>query len=234
MFRSSCAWLWLANERVKKIVIMGAGGSCLDVYEMLLALNDHASVERYRCLGLLDDNPALQGTEVQGLRVLGPLGQARSLEDCQFVFAIGSPGNFWKRGGILAGVGLPPERFETIVHPLASVSRFARLGAGCVVLAGSSIGANAVLGEHCILLQNVVVSHDCRVGGYSCLSPGACLAGGVQIGEHGYIGASATVRGGVHVGARSLVGMGSAVLENVPESTVVAGNPARYLRSIDC
>ncbi len=227
-----CARPWPANERVKKIVILGAGGICLDIYETMLALNERAGAEIYRCAGLLDDNAALHGEEIYELKVLGPLALASQMRDCQFVFAIGSPGNFWKRRSILAKIGLQVERFETLVHPLACVSRYARLGAGSVVLAGTSIGAEASVGEQTILLQNAVVSHDCEVGPFGCFSPGSCLAGGVAIGESAYIGANASIRGGVKVGARSLVGMGSVVVQDVPENTVVAGNPARYLRSI--
>jgi len=224
--------LWPANDRVKRIVILGAGGICLDIYETMLALNARAGEEIYRCAGLLDDNAALQGEEFYELKVLGPLALARQMEDCRFVFAIGSPGNFWKRRSILAAIGVPAEQFETLVHPLACVSRYARLGAGCVVLAGTSIGAEASVGEQSILLQNAVVSHDCEVGAFCCFSPGACLAGGVAVGESAYIGANASIRGGIRVGSRSLVGMGSVVVQDVPENTVVAGNPARYLRSI--
>ncbi|MDR3554367.1 MAG: DapH/DapD/GlmU-related protein [Syntrophobacteraceae bacterium] len=46
------------------------------------------------------------------------------------------------------------------------------------------------------------------------------------------IGANATILPGVTIGENSLVGAGSVVVHDVPPNTVVAGNPARVIKSI--
>jgi len=46
------------------------------------------------------------------------------------VNGIGSERNFWKKAAVIAKTGIPLDRFETIVHPTASVSRMATLGEG--------------------------------------------------------------------------------------------------------
>ncbi len=46
------------------------------------------------------------------------------------------------------------------------------------------------------------------------------------------IGSNATILGGITVGEGSIVGAGSVVTHNVPDGVIVAGNPARILRSI--
>jgi acetyltransferase-like isoleucine patch superfamily enzyme len=46
------------------------------------------------------------------------------------------------------------------------------------------------------------------------------------------IGTSATILCGVTIGARAVVGAGSVVTHDVPDDTVVAGNPARPLRRV--
>lgn len=56
--------------------------------------------------------------------------------------------------------------------------------------------------------------------------------------EHTYIkkgasvGSSSTILCGVTVGENAIVGAGSIVTKNVPANTVVAGNPARIIRSL--
>ena len=47
------------------------------------------------------------------------------------------------------------------------------------------------------------------------------------------IGSNATLLCGITVGENAMIGAGSVVTEDVPENTVVAGNPARILRKID-
>ncbi|MEJ5961905.1 acyltransferase [Pedobacter immunditicola] len=51
--------------------------------------------------------------------------------------------------------------------------------------------------------------------------------------EGASIGSSATILCGVHVGKNAVVGAGSVVLQNIPQNTVYAGNPARFLKSVD-
>ena len=215
---------------MKKLIILGTGGNCLDIYDAALAINGQAGTTVYECLGLLDDNRELHGKEISGLRVLGSLGDAVKYPDAVFVNGIGSPTSYWRKADIIGGTGLTPERFETIVHPQASVSSLATLGRGVAVLPGVTIASCAVIGNHVIILQGSIVSHHCRLGDYSCIASGACLSGDVELAPFSYIGANASVRNGIRIGTRALVGMGSVVVADVPENTVVAGNPAKHLR----
>jgi sugar O-acyltransferase (sialic acid O-acetyltransferase NeuD family) len=217
---------------VKRLIILGTGGNCLDILEAARAVNRLAGAAVYECVGFLDDNRAFHGQKLCELPVMGSLADAGRFSDCVFVNGIGSQNNFWKKADILKTTGLPAERFETILHPLASVSGFATLGRGCVVLAGATVGARAAIGQHVILLQGAIVSHDCRVGDFGCVTSGACLSGGVEVAPLSYIGANVSVRGEVKIGSRSLIGMGSVVLENVPDNTIVVCNPARALRPV--
>jgi acetyltransferase-like isoleucine patch superfamily enzyme len=54
----------------------------------------------------------------------------------------------------------------------------------------------------------------------------------IVIGRNVWIAAGATIIGGVTVGENSVVAAGSVVTRDVPPDTLVAGNPARVVRSI--
>lgn len=47
------------------------------------------------------------------------------------------------------------------------------------------------------------------------------------------IGSNATILSGLHIGKNAIVGAGSVVTKDVPPNTVVAGNPAQVIRTID-
>jgi sugar O-acyltransferase (sialic acid O-acetyltransferase NeuD family) len=213
-----------------RIVILGTGGNCIDILDTIGDLNGAAGMERYRCIGFLDDNRTRWGTEIHGVTVLGPLASAQDLRECAFVNGIGSSGNFWRKRQIIETTGIPPERFETIVHPSASVSRLSHLDQGTVVFQHVTITSNVRVGRHVIILPGTVISHDDVIGDYTCIAGGVCVSGCVEIGQSCYLGTNAAIRDHCTIGEYSLVGMGSVVVASVPRNSVVVGNPARFLR----
>jgi acetyltransferase-like isoleucine patch superfamily enzyme len=55
----------------------------------------------------------------------------------------------------------------------------------------------------------------------------------INIGDDAWIGTGVIVFPGVRIGKGAVVGAGSVVTSDVPDSTIVVGNPARTLRIID-
>ena len=53
------------------------------------------------------------------------------------------------------------------------------------------------------------------------------------IGNNVTLGASVTIIGNVKIGNNVIIGAGSVVVHDVPNNTIVAGNPARVIRYID-
>lgn len=216
---------------MKKIAILGTGGNCTDILDTILDINDQAEKPTYECVGFFDDDPQKWRKSFHGVEVLGPLKATADFKDCQFIFGIGSASNFWKRKDILAKTNLPDERFETIIHPTASVSRMAVIGKGSVLFQNSTLTSNVSIGRHVSVLPNSVISHDDIVGDFSCIAGGVCVSGNVHIGEGCYLGAGSSIKDGVTIGKHCLIGMGAVVLKDVDENNVVVGNPARFLRN---
>lgn len=57
--------------------------------------------------------------------------------------------------------------------------------------------------------------------------------GKVKIGDYVYIGTNALIMPGVTIGDNSLIAAGSVVTKSVPSGTVVAGNPARIICTVE-
>ena len=212
------------------VVILGIGGNCVDILDTILDINRSARRQRYECIGFLDDNPAVNGTRIHGIAVLGPLAGARRLRRARFVNGIGSPRNFRRKQAVIAQTGLSADRFVTLVHPTASVSGFSALGRGVVLLQHVTVASGAKVGDHVIILPSSTVSHDAVVGDYACIAGGVCVSGGVTIGNSCYLGTNCSIIGNVAIGEYSMIGMGSVVLKDIPPRSTFAGNPARALR----
>jgi sugar O-acyltransferase (sialic acid O-acetyltransferase NeuD family) len=218
-------------KQVTDIIILGSVGNCIDILDTILEVNECPTPARFngpfRCLGFLDDDPHKSGTSIHGFPVIGTLQDAPEFSNCLFVNGIGSSRSFRIKEKIIRSTGIPDSAFATVIHPTASVSRFASIGPGSVILQHVTIAANAHVGQHVIVLPHSIISHDAVVGDFSCIAAGVCISGNVSIGKNCYLGTNASVRDGISIGESSLVGMGSNVIHNLPGHVTAMGNPAR-------
>ncbi len=122
-----------------------------------------------------------------------------------------------------------PYQYPVLIHPKACVSKRATLGKGTVVIGGATINIGAKIGQHVIVNTNASVGHDCLLGDFVHIAPNAALAGNVCIGEGTNIGLGAAIKQGVHIGSWCLIGAGAVVIENIPDNSVVVGNPGRVI-----
>lgn len=115
----------------------------------------------------------------------------------------------------------------TVVHPSASISRYAKLGIGCVVFANAVVNVDAEVGDATIINTAATVDHDCRLGVGVHIAPGAHLGGGVTVGDFSWIGIGAAVRQYQSIGAGVTVGAGAVVVTNLEDGVTAIGCPAR-------
>jgi sugar O-acyltransferase (sialic acid O-acetyltransferase NeuD family) len=130
----------------------------------------------------------------------------------------------WNKQQALQAAGA---RMATVVHPGATVSRYARLGAGTVVMAGAVVNVDVEVGPAGIINTGATVDHDCRLAEAVHICPGAHLSGGVQVGRCSWVGVGAAVKQGMVIGHRVMVGAGAVVVGPVADGLTVMGNPAR-------
>jgi len=85
------------------------------------------------------------------------------------------------------------------------------------------IDDQAVIGRNCTLLPRVLLGK--RRADVSVPH--------IFIGDNCYIGTGATILGPIHIGDNVVIGAGAVVIHDIPDNSVVAGNPARVIKRID-
>lgn len=115
----------------------------------------------------------------------------------------------------------------SVIARTATVSPWAEVEPGCVVMQHAHIGPGARVRAGTIVNTSAVVEHDVELGECVHVAPHATLTGAVAVDDEAFVGAGAVVVPGVRVGARARVGAGAVVVDDVPPGSTVIGVPAR-------
>jgi acetyltransferase-like isoleucine patch superfamily enzyme len=126
---------------------------------------------------------------------------------------------------------------ESRIGPFVEIQKGAIVGARCKISSHSFVCEGVELGDEVFIGHGVVFTNDRYPRAVT--SDGLLQADGdwqlertiVRTGAS--IGSGATVLCGLTIGENAVVGAGSVVTHDVPDGAVVAGSPARVLRTYD-
>ena len=142
------------------------------------------------------------------------------------------------------------------VSPLSSIGELTKIWNWTKVREGAIIGKNCNIGQCVYIDKGVVVGNDCKIQNGVQLYLGLKIGKEVFIGPNttftndkypratsglwtvvdtiiedgASIGAGSVILCGVTIGKRAMIGAGSVVTKDVPENTLVQGNPAKIVR----
>lgn len=121
-------------------------------------------------------------------------------------------------------------RIGKIVFNSSIVAQDTFIKSGSVIHCQSIISSGAIIEENVFIGKKAMVGHDVYVGEHSVISACSYIGGWVRIEKGCFVGAGAVIRDRVNIGKNCIVGIGSVVIKDIPDNTVVAGNPAKFLR----
>jgi acetyltransferase-like isoleucine patch superfamily enzyme len=123
-----------------------------------------------------------------------------------------------------------------------------KIGAAVEIQKNARVGNNCKISSHTFICDGVTIEDDVFIGhGVMFINdtyPRATAEGRLQteadwaveptlVKRGASVGSNSTILSNVTIGENAIVGAGSVVTRDVPPNTIVAGNPARVLRSVD-
>lgn len=211
---------------MKKIVLVGAGGHCKVIIDIIKSIRDFEIVgitDKFNIGGTLLGIPIIGNDEVlQDLFYKGieyAFVSVGSIDNLKFRYEL------YKR---LKEIGF---KIPTLIHKNAVVSQYAAIEEGTCVMPNAVVNADAHIGKNSIINTSSIIEHDCVIGNNCHVSPGAKLGGNCSIGNNVHIGIGATIIQGINIGDNTTIGAGAVVIDDIGDNKVAVGVPAKVIKT---
>lgn len=108
--------------------------------------------------------------------------------------------------------------FNSVIPYSTIIGKGSKFAYGAI---GVVLHSKAIIGEKVIIGQGVTIGRQLDPDGIP------------KIGNNVYISAGARILGGITIGNNVIIGANSVVIKDVPDNCIVAGVPAKIIRTID-
>ena len=126
----------------------------------------------------------------------------------------------------------------------------AKIGEGCIFGQNVNVGNNVVVGNYCKIQNNVSIYEGVELQDYVFCGPSMVFTNirlprsefpqkkskyyeKTLVKKSASIGANATIICGVTIGKYALIGSGTVVTKDVPDYSLIVGNPGRVIGMVD-
>ena len=135
----------------------------------------------------------------------------------------------------IGGVGFGYElnangSYDAIPH-IGNVELMANVEIGNNVCIDRAVLGSTLLCKNVKVDNLVHIAHGVTIGENSLIIANAMIAGSVTIGKDVWIAPSSSIIQKLEISDNALIGIGSTVIKNVEASSIVAGNPAKKIKS---
>ena len=124
---------------------------------------------------------------------------------------------------------------NTKIGPFVEIQKGAKIGKNCKIQShtficeGVTIEDQAFIGHNVTFINDLYPRSTTEDGSLQTKEDWTVIPTLIKKGAS--IGSSATLLCGITIGEKAIVGAGSVVTKDVPSGTIVAGNPARVMRT---
>ena len=204
-----------------KLFIFGASEFAREIAQLAQQCGHEVS-------GFINDDPAIQTSDIEGIPVQPWVDALARRTDEQFVIALGSPQARTEICQRLAQYGLP---VATLIHPKAQIDQAVEIGAGSIIADGCIVGAATTVGRCVIISVHTTVGRGDIIEDFVSIMPGVKIGNAVHIKRGVYIGPHATIRNRtfqrpIVIGENAAIGMGAVVFQAVSADVIIVSNSA--------
>ena len=189
---------------MKNLYLIGGGGhckSCIDVIE---------STNAFSIKGIFDQ-AANVGKKVLNYEIIGTDDDIKNYVSSEnyFLITVGQIKSAESRINIFKILSALKANIAIVISPRSHVSKYAKIGAGTIIMHDSLLNADSIVGENCIINTKSLIEHDVLIRSHCHISTAAVVNGNCVIEEGCFIGSNAVLREGSKIPANAIIPAGS-------------------------
>lgn len=190
------------------LILVGGGGHCKSVIDV-------AEGAGYTILGILD-KPEEVGKKVLNYKIIGTDDDIPQYVDkAEFVITVGQIKSSELRRKIAERIEKAGGKYATIIASDATVSKYATIGEGTVILHKCVVNADAEIGNNCIINTMANIEHEVVIGDFCHISTGVMVNGMTKVGQDTFVGSGSVLYNCIEVSENSLIPAGRIVKSNI-------------------
>ena len=217
----------LRGLELKNVHIIGTGGLAKEVIGYI----ESEMPKRYKIVGCWYDEP-FNNHDFNSF-YSGNIKDFKRNYNPEEVVILTMANNLFRKGYVTDEFSDLEITYDTYIHPSCEVSKFARIGEGCVLAPQVIITADAIIKDHTFMNTECVIGHDTVIESFCCLFPKVEVCGQCYIEENCTFGIGSIVLPGVRMKKNSKLDAMSVLRETVTKSALFVGNPAEPVKIYD-
>lgn len=206
----------------ESIYILGVGYNTPVIMEI-------AELSGYKVDGLYHFEKGREGEKMHGVEIIGCNEDLLNSTDLNGVNFALSMGDNKIRTNIAEKLRSKGARLPKLIHPTASVSKYATIEEGVIIQANSTVQADVLIKKDTVISFNVGISHNTIIENGCYIACQTIVGAYTHILELSFIGMGVTIVSDKVplIGRSAVVGAGSVVIKPVKNNQTVVGNPAK-------
>lgn len=216
----------MPDKKTESLVFVGAANpETIRVIEIIKRVNPDFSVA-----GFIDNDAEKKNTEFYGYPVFGGLECLQDLIARKVSFVNLITGNMHARYSVSREIAKKGGTFTNFIHPNVE-QMMTQIGVGNYIQESVILQAGVQVGNNSSIHMGSLIGHESKIGDTVFIAHAVSVSGCCEIGDGCFIGTNATILPRIRIGKWSTIGAGTVVTRDIPDYSVVVGNPGKVLKN---
>ena len=210
-----------------KLVCLGAASEAIRIIHKIQEQDKNLEF-----IGFIDNDKSKWGTKVFSYPVFGGIAKVKELTSMGYSICNLVTHDSITRFETTKELLVNGAKLTNLIHPSVNLD-LVNVGTCEYIQENVILQANVTIGDNSSIHMGSLIGHETKIGNSTFIAHGCNLSGAVNVEDGVFIGTGVSIIPKVKIGKWSIIGAGSVITKDVPPYSVVVGNPAKIIKTVE-